>query len=125
MRSRHNCILQRLAKAVGKEDREVFVEQAFSPDKLSPDLVVVDIGTKKTTIVDVTIPHYEAGQEPFKKTRVEKEPMVHASIVRALGSWDTDNGTCLTAPAVQLPRHRLKLLQALQEAFGHNFSPPI
>jgi len=37
----------------------VFVENAFSPDNLGPDLVVVDHRTRHVAVIDVTIP-YEA-----------------------------------------------------------------
>ncbi len=51
----------------------MFVEQAFLPDNLRPDLVIIDKTTKNTTIIaDVTVP-YKADQVAFKKARAEKE----------------------------------------------------
>ena len=112
MRKRHNTILGRVVRAIRKDDMDVFVEQAISPDALKPDIVVRDQVTRETTVVDVTVP-YEAGSEAFKNARALKEQKyaglktwmesqpeygavtVHAFIVGALGSWDAENRDCL------------------------------
>ena len=72
MRERHNTILQRLVKAANKEDKDLFVEQSFSPDALHPDIVLHDRLTKNAVVVDVTL-SYESGPDAFCKARSEKE----------------------------------------------------
>ncbi len=114
MRERHNTILQRLVKAANKEDKDLFVEQSFSPDALRPDIVLHNRLTKDAFIVDVTVP-YESGPDAFSKARSEKEQkyaglkawmeaqgnynlvQVHAFIAGSLGAWDSNNSPALRA----------------------------
>ena len=72
MRARHNAILQRLVKAIPKEDKDQFMEQAFSPDNLRPDIVLRNQATGNSVVVDITV-LYEAGPEAFEKACFEKE----------------------------------------------------
>jgi len=53
MRERHNTILQRLARAIPREENDVYLEKLFSPEGLRPDVVVINKVTKDSTIVDV------------------------------------------------------------------------
>ena len=117
MRAHHNAILQHLVKAIPKEDKDLFVEQAFSPDNLRPDIIFRDQATGNSAVVDVTV-LYEAPPEAFEKARSEKEQKylglrewmkeqdgyntveVHAFVVGSLGAWDPDNISALRALGV-------------------------
>jgi len=128
MRDRHNAVLQRLVRGTWKEGKDIFVENAFSPDKLRPDLVVVDHRTRHVAVIDVTI-SYEAGEGAFEKARAEKtqkydglrrwfeeQPQyasaeVHALVVGSLGSWDPENLAALRA--LDIPPSYATLLSRL------------
>ena len=118
MRQRHNAILERLVKAIPKEGKDVFVEQAISTDNLRPDILLRDSSTKEAVVVDVTVP-YESRPDALQKARAEKEQKyeglrawmstqddyttisVHAFVVGALGSWDPANQDCLRALGIR------------------------
>ena len=111
---RHNSILQCIVKAILKEGRNVYVEQAISPENLRPDIVVHNSSTGEAVVADITVP-YEADDNAFTKARQEKEQKynglkewmlsqecyskvsIHAFIVGSLGAWDEENVHCLRA----------------------------
>jgi hypothetical protein len=110
MRERHNTVLSRLVRAIPNEVGNVFIEQKIpeSPGDLRPDVVVLNQSQNTATIVDVTIP-FETDESAFEEARNEKlrkyQPLrtwleeehgyqntsIHAFVVGALGSWDSNN----------------------------------
>ena len=124
MRERHNAILQRLVKAIHKEGKNLYVEQAISPDSLRPDILLHNPTTGEAVVADVSVP-YESGPEAFNKARAEKvqkyeglrvwmlgqdqytSVSVYAFLVGSLGSWDPQNSTCLRALGISQAYTRL------------------
>ena len=73
MRERHNKILHRLKRAVGRGEGVVLLDQKIpnSPGQLRPDLVCIRGGNERIVICDVTIP-FEANANSFDQARDEK-----------------------------------------------------
>lgn len=72
MRQQHNTILQRIARAINKEGKNLYLEQFISPDSLRPDILLHNTSTGEAVVVDVTVT-YESGRDALKKARSEKE----------------------------------------------------